>query len=140
MSSVLVAWTRTFLPLMSSTDFTSCLLYMLRMPMVSRPSTCAPCTWSLTMARNSAAIAGSASAFCRCAWSRNRKWSENTPACGASVDALAVDVMTKSMSPARSFCSICGSWPSWPPGNWLMLILPPESSFSLASKMLPAMP
>ena len=92
------------------------------------------------MARNSAAIAGSASAFFKCAWSRNRKWSENTPACGASVDALAVEVMTKSMSPARIFCSICGSWPSCPPGNWLMLILPPESSFSLASKMSPAMP
>ena len=92
------------------------------------------------MSRNSAVIAGSASTFIRCAWSRKMKCSEKTPACGASVEALAVEVMTKSMSPARIFCSICGSWPSWPPGNWLMLIVPPESSFSLASKMFAAMP
>src|SRR5438045_6119680 len=26
------------------------------------------------------------------------------------------------MSPARSVCSSCGSWPSWPRGNWLMSI------------------
>ena len=83
---------------------------------------------------------GSASAFARWAWSRNRKCSENTPACGASVEALAVEVMTKSMSPERIFCSITGSWPSCAPGNWLMLILPPDSSFNLASKMLAAMP
>ena len=68
------------------------------------------------------------------------KCSENTPACGARVEALAVEVMTKSMSPARIFCSICGSWPSWAPGNWLMLNLPPLSSLSLASKMFAAMP
>jgi hypothetical protein len=74
---------------MSSIDFTSFLLYMLRMPIVSRPRTCAPCTESFTIARNSAAIAGSASTFCRCAWSRKMKCSENTPACGASVDAFA---------------------------------------------------
>jgi hypothetical protein len=48
--------------------------------------------------------------------------------------------MTKSMSPARIFCSICGSWPSCAPGNWLMLIVPPESSFNFASKMFAAMP
>ena len=29
----------------------------------------------------------------------------------------AVDVMMKSMSPVRSFCSITGSWPSCAPGN-----------------------
>ena len=28
-----------------------------------------------------------------------------------------VEVIMKSMSPVRSFCSITGSWPSWAPGN-----------------------
>ena len=34
------------------------------------------------------------------------KCRENTPACGASVEAFAVEVMTKSISPERIFCSI----------------------------------
>ena len=34
MSSVFVAWTRTFMPLMSSTDLISFLLYMFRKPIV----------------------------------------------------------------------------------------------------------
>jgi hypothetical protein len=45
------------------------------------------------------------------------KCSENTPACGASVEAFAVEVITKSMSPERIFCSITGSWPSCAPGE-----------------------
>ena len=68
------------------------------------------------------------------------KCSENTPACGASVEAFAVEVMTKSMSPERSFCSITGSCPSWASGNWSIESLPPESSISLALKMSAAMP
>ena len=68
------------------------------------------------------------------------KCSENTPACGATLAAFAVAVMTKSMSPARSFCSVCGSVPNCAPGNWLMLSLPPLSAFSFSSKMFAAMP
>ena len=68
------------------------------------------------------------------------KCSENTPDCGATVEALAVEVMTKSISPERIFCSTTGSWPSWAPGNWSMPSLPPESSISLAWKVSAAMP
>ena len=108
--------------------------------MVMRPSTWAPCTESLIMARKASATCLSASALARCCSSRKMKCSENTPACGATEAALAVAVMTKSMSPARSFCRVWGSVPSWAPGNWLMESLPPLSCLSFSSKMLAAMP
>ena len=92
------------------------------------------------MSRNAFDTPGSASVLARCSLSRKMKCSENTPACGASVEAFAVEVMTKSMSPERIFCSMTGSWPSCAPGNWSMLSLPPLSSLSLASKMSAAMP
>ena len=52
------------------------------------------------------------------------KWIDSTPDSGATVAALAVELMMKSMSPVRIFCSICGSWPSCAPGNWSMTIVP----------------
>ena len=64
---------------------------MLRMPMVIRPSTCAPLTESSIIASNSLVTAGSASTCIRWFLSRKMKCSENTPACGATEAALAVD-------------------------------------------------
>ena len=113
---------------------------MFRKPIVMSAMTWAPWTDSEIMLRKASTTCLLAMTFLRWSSSRKMKWSENTPACGATDDALAVDVMMKSMSPARSFCSITGSWPSWAPGNWLMPSFPPDSSMSFASKMSAAMP
>ena len=77
----------------------------------------APCTDLPIISLKAVTTSGSATALARCASSRKMKCSENTPACGATVEALAVEVMMKSMSPERSFWSMTGSWPSCAPGN-----------------------
>jgi hypothetical protein len=48
----------------------------------------------------------------------NRKCSDITPACGEMVAVLAEEMMAKSMSPAFTSCSTCGSCPSCAPGYW----------------------
>ena len=63
-----------------------------------------------------------------------------TPSSGDRVAPFAEEVMMKSMSPERSFCSITGSWPSWAPGNWLIFIVPPLSSAIFCSNTSPAKP
>ena len=63
-----------------------------------------------------------------------------TPSSGDRVAPFADEVMMKSMSPERTFCSITGSWPSWAPGNWLIFIVPPLSSAIFCSNRSPAKP
>ena len=61
------------------------------------------------------------------------KWSENTPDWGTIVEVFAVALMTKSMSPARTFCAVSGSDPRDAPGNWRIVSFPPLSSPSFFS-------
>src|ERR1700733_9753740 len=98
-SSVGVAWTRTFRPLMSSTLWISFLLYIERKPSVASPITCEPCTVSSIIVLTASETRGSASALVRWSSERKRKCSDITPACGDTVAVLADDVMAKSISP-----------------------------------------
>ena len=140
MSSVGVACTRTFSPLMSSIFLISRLEYMLRKPSVDSAITRAPCTVSAIIAFTALATSGSAIALIRCASERNRKCIDITPACGDSVAALAEDEMQNSTSPAFTSCRTCGSCPSCAPGYWSISIVPLLNSLSLSAKMSPRMP
>src|SRR5262249_25909126 len=79
-------------------------------------------------------------AFVRWSSDRNRKCNDITPACGESVAALVEEEMQKSMSPALTSWSTCGSCPSWAPGYWSMSIVPLLNSLSLAENTSPTMP
>ncbi len=63
-----------------------------------------------------------------------------TPICGVIVAPFAVEEMTKSMSPERTFWSMTGSWPSWAAGNWSTTIVPLLSSSSFFPKTSPEKP
>ena len=116
MSSVTVACTRILTPLRSATFSTGFLPYMWRRPCEPSPSMCAPFILAAYSSFIAAITSGSPSTLMACASSRKMKWIENTPDSGCAVEALAVDSITKSMSPVCTFCRVCASVPSWAPG------------------------
>jgi hypothetical protein len=83
---------------------------------------------------------GELTALARWSSSSNRKCKDITPSSGETVAPFAEEVMMKSMSPERTFCSITGSWPSWAPGNWLIFIAPSLHAAVCSSNRSPAKP
>ena len=108
---------------------------MFRKPWVKRPSERAPCTLSAIIALKASLTPLSFMHFSRWGSSLKMKWRENTPDCGATDEVFAVALMTKSMSPARTFWAVSGSVPSAALGNCRTLNLPPDSSPSFFSKV-----
>ena len=101
---------------------------------------CAPFILAAYSSFIAAITAGSASTLMAWASSRKMKCSENTPDSGCAVEALAVDSITKSMSPVCTFCRVCASVPSWAPGYWLIESVPLLSSLSFLLNISAPMP
>ena len=96
---------------------------------------CAPLILAAYSSFIAAMTVGSPSTLMACASSRKMKWIEKTPDSGCAVEALAVDSMTKSISPVCTFCMVCASVPSWALGYWLIDSVPLLSSVSFLSKI-----
>src|ERR1700690_2377341 len=102
-SSVLVACTRNFLPLTSPTFMIGSLEYMWRNPQVMSPSENAPVTVFFIIFLKMSLTLGSRTDLIHVALSAYKYSSENTPDCGETAAALAVELIAKAMSPERTF-------------------------------------